>query len=251
MKRLSFLVTILGAALFAAPVSGSELRPDLGNIETTMQAARALEQKGDLARFKDQLQIAIADYQSAIRLDPHNTTLYNKLGIVQFKIGDHPAARKSFTTAIKLDPRNTMAMNNMGALAVVDKKYKAAVKDLKACLALDEGNASAHLNIAEAWMGLKQTDRAMTEYSRALELNPDIINPSETGVLAQVRTPEQQATIDFLIARAYARRGNVDGALDFLQRAKTAHYPNMSQVYSSQEFAGMWTDPRLAKIVKP
>jgi tetratricopeptide (TPR) repeat protein len=242
-------MAIAGAALCVAPLSGSELRPDLGSTDTTAQAARAIEQKGDLARFRNQLQIAAADYQSAIRLDPQNSNLYNKLGIVELKLGDHPAAHKSFNQSIKLDPKNTLALNNIGALAVVDKKYKSAVHYLKESLALDETNATAHLNIAEAWLGLKQIDRAMTEYSRALELNPDIINPSDNGVMAQVRTAEQQARIDFLIARSYAKRGNVDGALDFLGRAKTGHYPNMNEVYADQEFAILWTDPRLAKIV--
>lgn len=231
-------------------LAGAELRPDLGNTETTMQAARAAEEKGDLARFRNELLMAEVDYQTAIRLDSHNSGLYNKLGIVQLKLDDHPGARKSFSQAIKLNPRNTIALNNFGALAVVDRKYKTAVRYLKESLALDELNPSAHLNIAEAWVGLKQMDRAMTEYLRALELDPDVISPSENGVMAQVRTAEQQARIDFLIAKAYAKRGNVDGALDFLQRAKSGRYPNMGDVYTDQEFAVLWTDPRLAKIVK-
>lgn len=250
MTRFPILMAIMSVAFCAAPVSGAELRPDLGNIETTMQVARAAEQKGDLARARNELQVAAADYQTALRFDPQNSSLYNKLGIVQLKLGDHSGARKSFNQSIKCNPRNTLALNNMGALAVIDRKYKTAVRYLKESLALDELNASAHLNIAEAWVGLKHIDRAMTEYSRALELDPDIISPSENGVMAQVRTAEQQARINFLIAKAYAKRGNIDGALDFLQRAKSGRYPSMGDVYTDQEFASLWTDARLAKIVK-
>jgi tetratricopeptide (TPR) repeat protein len=250
MTRFPILMAIVSAAVCAAPLAGAELRPDLGNIETTLQAARAAEQKGDLARARNDLQLAVADYQTALRLDSQNSSLYNKLGIVQFKLGDHAGAHKSFNQSIKLNPQNTLALNNIGALAVVDRKYKTAVRYLKESLALDELNASAHLNIAEAWVGLKHIDRAMTEYSRALELDPDIISPSENGVMAQVRTAEQQARINFLIAKSYAKRGNIDGALDFLQRAKNGRYPNLSDVYTDQEFAVLWTDPRLAKIVK-
>jgi len=250
MTRFQILAAIVSVAACTAPLAGSELRPDLGNIETTMQAARAAEQKGDLARIRNELQIAIADYEIAIRLDAHNSMLYNKLGIAQLKLGEHSAARKSFSQSIKLSPRNTLALNNIGAVAVLDKKYKTAVRYLKESLALDESNASAHLNIAEAWVGLKQFDRAMTEYSRAIELDPDVISSSENGVMAQVRSPEQQARIDFLIAKAYAKRGNVDGALDYLQRAKNGQFPDMRDVYADQEFAALWTDPRLAKIVK-
>ena len=250
MMKYRILMAVAGLAVCTLSAAGAELRPDLGNTETTMQAARAAEQKGDMARFRNDLQLAIASYESAIRLDTQNSGLYNKLGIVQLKVGDRSAARKSFIHSVKLNPRNTLALNNLGVVAVIDGKYKTAVRYLKQSLALDESSATAHMNMAEAWIGLKQFDRAMTEYSRALELNPDIISPSENGVVAQVRTPEQQARIDFLIARAYAKRGNVEGALDYLTRAKNGRYPNMSDVYTDQEFASLWTDPRLAKIVK-
>jgi tetratricopeptide (TPR) repeat protein len=133
---------------------------------------------------------------------------------------------------------------------LVQRKYKRAVHYLKQALALNETDASAHMNLAEAWMGMRQEDRAMTEYSRALELDGDILSSSDTGVMALLRTPEQEARIDFLIAKAYAQRGNLDGALDYLQRAKDKRYPNLSEVYSETEFAPLWNDPRLKTIVK-
>lgn len=250
MTRFPVLMAIMSAAILAAPLAGAELRPDLGNTETTMQAARAAEEKGDLARIRNDLEAALVSYERAIRLDPQNSSLYNKAGIVQFKLNERDAAGRSFSQALKYDSRNTMALNNLGALHVVEGKYKRALRYLKQALALDETSASAHVNMAEAWMGLKRVDRAMTEYSRALELDPDIFGINENGVMAQVRTPEQQARIDFLIARAYIRRGNIEGALDFLQRAKSGRYPNMGDVYTDQEFASLWTDARLAKIVK-
>jgi tetratricopeptide (TPR) repeat protein len=121
---------------------------------------------------------------------------------------------------------------------------------LKQALALDESNASAHLNIAEAWAGLGQMERAMTEYARALELNADILNTSGSGVLLQVSTPEQRGRVDFLIAKAYAKRGNLEGALDYLQRAKECHFSGLGKVYEDAVFTPLWTDARLAKIVK-
>ena len=70
-------------------------------------------------------------------------------------------------------------------------------------------------------------------------------------MVAQLRTPEQQARVDFLIAKAYAKRGNLDGSLDYLRRARDGHYPQMADVYTDKEFAALWQDPRLKKIVKP
>ena len=51
---------------------------------------------------------------------------------------------------------------------------------------------------------------------------------------AEIRTPEQQARFAFLIAKAYAKRGNVDGALDYLQRAKDLHYSELADMYKDK-----------------
>jgi tetratricopeptide (TPR) repeat protein len=250
MKKLAMLLAVLTVSAGAATCAGAELAPDTHIIDASSQAAKAAEEAGDLARLHQDYANAAADYQKALRLDPTNSLLYNKLGIVEFKLQNERAARKSFNLAIKYDARNDQALNNLGALELVQRRYKPALNDLKQALALDESDASAHVNIAEAWMGLGQVDRAMTEYSRALELDADILTSSDVGVLAQVRTPEQEARIDFLIAKAYAKRGNADGALDYLGRAKNKRYPSLSEVYSDQEFALLWNDPRLTKIVK-
>ncbi len=117
-------------------------------------------------------------------------------------------------------------------------------------MALDETDASIHVNLAEAWIGQDETDRAMTEYTRALELDADVLSNSTEGLLAQLSTPEQYARVEFIIAKMYMRRGNIDGALDYLNRAKEGHYPDLAKVYTDPDFTTLWKDPRLAKIVK-
>lgn len=250
MQKLAMLLAIMSLTAGAGRCAGAELNPDLRVVDATSQAAKAAEQAGDLARLNKEYGKAAVEYEKALRFDPKNSTLSIKLGIVELKLDDTRGARKNFNLALKYDPRNKLALNNLGALDLIERRYKPAVRYLKQALALDESNASAHLNLAEAWMGMGQVDRAMTEYSRALELDSDILTSSNDGVLAQVRTPEQEARIDFLIAKAYAERGNLDGALDYLERAKNRHYPNLADVYSDKEFASLWKDPRLTTIVK-
>jgi tetratricopeptide (TPR) repeat protein len=250
MKALAMLLAIVSLTAVAGRCTAAELNPDLRGADATSQAARAAEQAGDLARLNKEYVKAAADYQRALRFDPSNTALLNKLGIIELKLDDTRGARKSFNLALKYDGRNELALNNLGAVELIQHRYKQATHYLKQALALDESNASAHLNLAEAWMGMGQVDRAMTEYSRALELDSDILTSSSDGVLAQVRTPEQEARIDFLIAKAYAQRGNLDGALDYLGRAKARRYPSLAEVYSDEEFASLWKDPRLQTIVK-
>ena len=90
----------------------------------------------------------------------------------------------------------------------------------------------------------------MTEYARALELDADILSDSDDGAFALVSSPEQRARISFLIAKSYMKRGNLDGALEYLRRAKADTFPGLKSVYADKAFAPLWTDPRLQKIVK-
>jgi outer membrane protein assembly factor BamD (BamD/ComL family) len=83
-----------------------------------------------------------------------------------------------------------------------------------------------------------------------LELDADVLSSEEDGTIAQIRTKEQQARIDYLIARSYMKRGNIEGALDYLGRARDLHYPDLAKVYDDPDFLALLSDPRLAKIVK-
>jgi tetratricopeptide (TPR) repeat protein len=249
MRRLMTLLAATSLAICAVPMSRAESAMDLPKPDA-LQVAKTAEMKGDLERIHNNNVLALTYYQQALRADPRNPALLNKAGITELKMGERGPAKKYFKLALKYDPRNISALNNLGAASYLDKKYKDAVKYLKQALELDESSAPAHLNLAEAWMGMGQIDRAMTEYARALELDADILNESASGISARVSTPEQRARVNFLIAKAYAKRGNVDGALEYLRRAKDGKYPDMGNVYKDQEFAVLWTDPRLEKIVK-
>jgi tetratricopeptide (TPR) repeat protein len=249
----SLILAVATAALLAGPakMAGADTPPGVPRVDARQQAARTFELKGDVARAREELGSAETWYRAAVANDRSNATLDNKLGLVQLKQHEMDAARRSFAEAVRRQPNYVDALNNLGAVYCLEKKYRPAIKYLKEALAFDEQRAVTHLNLAEAWMGQKQIDRAITEYTRALELDADILSsPDSEGVNAQITTPEQQAIVDFLIAKAYAKRGNVEGALDYLRRAKEAHYKDMASVYTEPEFSALWKDVRLTAIVK-
>jgi tetratricopeptide (TPR) repeat protein len=245
------LLAAMSLLICTAQYGNTASAPKAAKAKTdTQEAARTAELKGDLARIHDKNEEAVTYYLAALRINRQNASLFNKVGVVELQLHQRGYARKYFVQALKYDPQLIPALNNIGAVDLLDKKYKRAVEYFKQALAMDESNASTHLNLAEAWMGLGEVDRGMTEYARALELDADILSSSRDGVIAQVRTPEQRALISFLIAKSYMKRGNIDGALEYLRRAKEGRYPDLARVYTDQDFAALWQDPRLAKIVK-
>jgi tetratricopeptide (TPR) repeat protein len=243
------MLAVTSVLMCAAPYGRTDPNPDAAKTDK-LEGARMAEVKGDLARIHNDNQQAVSYYFAALRVDRQNAALYNKLGVTELQLRERGAARKYFGQALKYDPQLTSALNNLGAVALLDRKYKPAVAYFKQALAMDESSAPIHLNLAEAWVGLGQIDRAMTEYARALELDADVLTSSGDGVIAQVMTPAQRARISYMIAKSYMKRGNVEGALDYLGRAKEQHYPDLAMVYSDPDFSALWQDPRLAKIIR-
>lgn len=248
MKRLVMMIAA-GLLVCMASYGNAVPLPDASSADKP-DAAKVAEEKGDLARAHDNFVLAAAYFQTAIRTNRQDAVLYNKLGIVELQLKESHPARKNFQQALKLDPLYTPAINNLGAVALMDKKYRQAAGYFKQALARDETVASTHVNLAEAWMGLKEIDRAMTEYTRALELDPDVFSDEQNGSHLMLSSPEQRARVDYLVAKSYIKRGNIDGALDYLDRARKLHYPDLAKVYTDPDFAALWQDPRLAKIIK-
>ena len=60
--------------------------------------------------------------------------------------------------------------------------------------------------------------------------------------------PEQRARVDYIIALAYAQHGNLEGALEYLARAKTEHSAN-EQGVPGAGIRALVEDPGLHKIV--
>ena len=249
MRRLMTMLAATSLLMCAAPYGRTEPTGDTANTGV-LDKAKIAEEKGDMARIHKDYAGAVYDYTAALRISHDNAMLYNKLGIADLQLGEKGAANRAFGKALKFDPQLTPAINNLGAVNLMQKRYKAAVFYFKQALAMDETSAPTHLNLAESWFGLGEMDRAMTEYARALELDADILTSTQDGVIAQVSTPQQRARVAYMIAKSYMKRGNPDGALEYLGRAKELHYPDLAKVYSDPDFTALWQDPRLEKIVK-
>jgi tetratricopeptide (TPR) repeat protein len=132
------------------------------------------------------------------------------------------------------------------------KNYGSAAKYFKKAVALDETRASFHVNLGAAWFSQKKLEQAIAEYTRAVELDPDALNhESKVGVAAQIASPEERARYSYMLAKIYAKRGDVDGCLQCLKKAKEEGYRDLANVYKDEEFSKMRDNPKLHEVVPP
>jgi hypothetical protein len=54
-----------------------------------------------------------------------------------------------------------------------------------------------------------------------------------------------------MLAKVYAKRGDVERCLQCLKMAKSEGYRDMANVYKDEEFSRMWQDSRLQQMVPP
>ena len=93
----SHLILITALALAACPSmhTRAETLP-ASAIDARLEAAKTAEDRGDLARAREQFQLSAVWYNRALRNNRNSFQLYNKLGIVELKLRQNNDARKSF-----------------------------------------------------------------------------------------------------------------------------------------------------------
>ena len=251
-KNFTVRMVLVALLMMLTRYSFATAAPDTNQVKLGSMTVSELEKAGDAARMQKNYPEAIRYFQAAVNKDKKNSMLYNKLGLAEMKNNDLRGARSDFERAAKRDPKSAEAVNNIGAVDFVKRNYGSAAKYFKKAVALDESKATFHVNLGAAWFGQNKVDRAIAEYTRALELEPDILKQdSRAGVVAQISSPEERARYAYMLAKIYARRGDVENCLQCLKKAKEEGHRNLASVYKEEEFSRMWQDSRLHEVVPP
>ena len=243
MRNTILKIMLLAMLMTLSRYSAATAAPEQGTIKMDTMTVAELEKAGDQARSVKDYVLAIDYFQAALRKDRKNAVLYNKLGLAELRKDDLSSARTHFERAVKVNSKYAEAVNNVGAVYYMQKNYGSAA---------NETDATFHVNLGAAWFSQKKMERAIAEYIRAMELDPDALrHDNRTGVSAQISSPEERAQYSYLLAKAYAKRGDIDGCLQCLKRAKEDGYRNLANVYKDEEFSHMRENPRLQEVVPP
>lgn len=180
---------------------GIALRPDFWGGYNSL---------GDFFEDHQRYDDAIAQYQHAIQLTPDNSALYLNLGAAYTDKGDpkyFPEAEKALRKSIAIEP-SYPAYANLGYLDIQEQKYRDAVDAVEKALQLNDKNYIVWGNMAIAYEGLNEKDKAAKAWDRELEL-------LEQAAQTSPRDPVVQADLGLL----YAKKKMREKAISHIQSA--------------------------------
>lgn len=117
--------------------------------------AAALEASGLAHRSKGEYDLALADFERAIALEPTRATAHFNRGFIYQIRNDFPRAVSSFDEALRLKPDLALALRNRGRVHFYLGNFRQSAADLEAGLRQDPTNGFVvvWLHIARARMG--------------------------------------------------------------------------------------------------
>jgi serine/threonine protein kinase/tetratricopeptide (TPR) repeat protein len=203
---------------------------------------------------------AIQAYQKAVEMNPYYWVNHNVLGNAYYQLADYGKAAESYRRVIELDPNNPYAYNNLGAVLVQSGKFREAVEPLEKSLQFS-ADGQAYSNLGIAYFYLKQYDKAIPAYEKAVQLVPTsdmfVGNLAEAYHLVgqadraqttfeqaislaykELRVNPRDAVTKGRLALWYAKKGDVSQALKFVSEARAIDSNNVDLIYyQAQAFA--------------
>jgi tetratricopeptide (TPR) repeat protein len=115
---------------------------------------------------------AIADYRSAIRMEPDSANAHNGLGVLLEQQQKLEEAITEYRTAIRFDPKNAIFYCNLGRVLRAQGKPGEAVAACRKAVELESTFSKAHNGLGLALYDQGKLDEAIDSFQKAIKTNP-------------------------------------------------------------------------------
>lgn len=205
-------------------------------------------------------------FTRAIELDPHSAVAYESYFDLLSAMGRHSEAYGRLSRAAELDPISVTINYDFGLHFTRTGEYGRAVEWLRKAIELDPASGFVHHLLGEAYADQGNPAQAAIELQRAIELSEP--NPHYVAVLAVVQRQagdseaprralsllEQRGRQTYVsphsLAMVHASIGNVNQALDLLERAYEQRDPWLSLIHVQSQFNALRGIPRFKSLLQ-
>jgi tetratricopeptide (TPR) repeat protein len=126
-----------------------------------------------LAFQKQQYDLAVQSCNRVLALNSKNANAHYVLALTFLTQSNLVEAEKEFTFLYENYPKNTLALLGLGQTFLAEGKIDKALPILESLVKLDKALADGHLYLGEAYFGLGQNDKALSEFKQALVFSPE------------------------------------------------------------------------------
>ncbi len=173
-----------------------------------------------LNEFKNYGQ-ALGHCNRAIELAPKSAITYSIRAAVKISLQDLGGAEGDLLRSIELDPKSYYAYSNLSAVYGKRQIPQVAIRYARQALSLNPNSAAVRVQYAEALVGEKQYNMAISEINRAIGINPFISSAYRVRGLAYLslgNTAQAQRDNDFAKSTAFSSpQGSIED-LSFLSQ---------------------------------
>jgi len=246
---LSIGLIIVLTGVFSVACAGRKVVRVTVTEQDVLRANEA-SQEGDLAFGRKDYYAALIKYLEAVRLNPNNDNMYNRLGIIYSQLKLYEDARQAFEHALALKPKFAYAVNNLGSVYFAQGNLKKAEKFFKKAIHLKTDEASFHMNLGSIYLERQKIDDAMVEFRKSLALDPDILSKNSAVILPGSGSSESPMKRFYFLARLYASAGNVEPAIENLKQAISNGFSDVEAIEKQHDFDSIRQDERFVKFMQ-
>ncbi|MCB1163256.1 MAG: protein kinase [Candidatus Krumholzibacteriia bacterium] len=247
----------------SAAEQGLAVDPELAELHTSL---------GFIHRHWDwDWDAAAASYERAIAANPDYATAHRWYALLLTGLARHDAALPLIHRARELEPSSVILRTSVGDVYFYARRYEEAMEHYRAAIAMDAESLAGHTDLARALELSGRYEEAIAEYTRGRVIAAGAA-PDPSSGLAHVyarmgRRDDALAILEQLLAmRAeryispygigsiYASLGEVETALDWLERAFDEHdqtlvllkvHPRLDPLHGHPRYAALLARMRL------
>ena len=164
----------------------------------TLPDPRTFVNRGNLFYRVRQFKNAMADYKSALKLNPNHLDAINNLAGVKVDIGQFASAIEDFNKLEQKSPNRIGLNRNRGICYMRIGKFKKALENYTREIALNKNDASTLELRGTVYTQLKKYSEALADFNSALKLSPgQVTTLTQRGYLHSLMKNPNLALADF------------------------------------------------------
>ena len=190
---------------------------------------------GEMYVYKADIEMAIAEFNAALEIDPTFIDAYVNLGNAYRDFHKYEESIEAFNKALQLDDKHAPAYYGLGRTLMAQENFEGAVAQLELAVRYDPNHKFYHFALGQAYYALKRYADAAAALTREIEISFDYSpayfllgrvnfdakkwDDAATAFQQAVNLDKQNPTYHFWLGKLYNNTGRDKAAVEYFDAA--------------------------------